>query len=995
MDIVWKKLPALLLLAGAWVTPNLTFAQTADEKIKPALQAELQAAPQAPHPIWIMLADQVDVPAMEQGLIRRNASLEMRSLELITALQAKAAATQPAMLAVLQAMPGVQNVRPYWIMNAIFADATADAVQELSRRPEIAWIEVDSRITFENESETFSPAPPSLDNVENGLQAIGAPEMWALGYSGYGRKALIIDTGQDAAHPALHNQFTYHYNPMSLSWRSFSGPLDCDIHGTHVTGIVLGLDRIAQDTVGVAFGAQWMGGIGLGGDCPDGTSISGLTNMLQWAVDPDGNPATIDDRPDVINNSWASGFASCGSLDIRQLYDALYAVGIAVIFSAGNDGPDPQTITAPKMNNWGLVRLFAVGNLNANTPGFPISGSSSRGPSICGGTGSLLIKPEVSAPGSSVRSSVAGGGYGNLSGTSMASPHVAGAVLLLKEAFPYLTGEELMLALYYTCTDLGPEGEDNDYGMGIINLPAAYQYLIDQGNEPVPPVTAGNDIALLRVTTPEFDCGGAVSPLLLVENNGADTIYTADIRMSIESQPSLAMEFHWEGELAPKQRMELEAPDFALPAGYHVLVVNITQSNGVADARSLDNQLKEEVHVLDADKIPAMVAGSAPACAGGAALVQSMFEGAGRVRWYDAEEAGVLLGEGPSILVDVADAPQTVYAQVTPQVFTGRQSNDGGAAQWSTTPEGLEFDVFTDCRLLSVKAYAEEAGGRLLSLVKPSGLTINKVVQVQAGEQRINLDILLEPGEGYRLELKGGKALQFNLGGNTYPYTVPNVLSIQRSTTGTLQYYYFYDWEVEYNYFCGRTPVEIGVLDTANPILAAFSPADTTINLASGNNELAFTSLSENAVSWFWDFGDGTNSMEQNPLHAYGDTGAYQVSLTVVGAEGCSHSVLGQVQVEEGTTTGVAAPESRQQLSVYPNPAQDVVYIGFSNTQPGIVECTLFGLLGRPVMVWKEERVSTGQNVLELSVAGLPVGVYVLVVQTENGPLAQPLVINR
>lgn len=55
----------------------------------------------------------------------------------------------------------------------------------------------------------------------------------------------------------------------------------------------------------------------------------------------------------------------------------------------------------------------------------------------------------------------------------------------------------------------------------------------------------------------------------------------------------------------------------------------------------------------------------------------------------------------------------------------------------------------------------------------------------------------------------------------------------------------------------------------------------------------------------------------------------------------------------------------------------------------------VIGLLGRPVMVWKEERVSTGQNVLELSVAGLPVGVYVLVVQTENGPLAQPLVINR
>ncbi|MCB0564096.1 MAG: S8 family serine peptidase, partial [Phaeodactylibacter sp.] len=80
----------------------------------------------------------------------------------------------------------------------------------------------------------------------------------------------------------------------------------------------------------------------------------------------------------------------------------------------------------------------------------------------------------------SIRSCLAGGGYASWDGTSMAAPHVTGAVLLLKEAFPYLPGEELMLALYFSCTDLGAPGEDNNYGMGLINVPAAYQYLIDQ-----------------------------------------------------------------------------------------------------------------------------------------------------------------------------------------------------------------------------------------------------------------------------------------------------------------------------------------------------------------------------------------------------------------------------------------------------------------------------------------------------------------------------------
>ena len=69
----------------------------------------------------------------------------------------------------------------------------------------------------------------------------------------------------------------------------------------------------------------------------------------------------------------------------------------------------------------------------------------------------------------------------------MAAPHVSGALLLLKEAFPNLSGEALMLALYYTCTDLGIPGEDNNYGMGVISLPAAYEYLIQRGHTPTPP----------------------------------------------------------------------------------------------------------------------------------------------------------------------------------------------------------------------------------------------------------------------------------------------------------------------------------------------------------------------------------------------------------------------------------------------------------------------------------------------------------------------------
>ncbi|RMH81501.1 MAG: hypothetical protein D6681_18105, partial [Calditrichaeota bacterium] len=128
---------------------------------------------------------------------------------------------------------------------------------------------------------------------------------------------------------------------------------------------------------------------------------------------------------------------------------------------------------------------------------YPIASFSSRGPVIPNcitGVPSLDIKPEASAPGVNVRSSLPGGNFGTLSGTSMACPHVVGAIALLKQAHPTMTGHELKMALYNTAVDLGTPGEDNDYGMGIIDVWAAHMSLADP-TDPNPPtnVTAYSD----------------------------------------------------------------------------------------------------------------------------------------------------------------------------------------------------------------------------------------------------------------------------------------------------------------------------------------------------------------------------------------------------------------------------------------------------------------------------------------------------------------------
>ncbi len=151
--------------------------------------------------------------------------------------------------------------------------------------------------------------------------------------------------------------------------------------------------------------------------------------------------------------------------------DACEAVGVVIVFSAGNDGSMGPGRPADRATN--EYNACSVGAVDANTPGWPIAFFSARGPSYCTPDGGPAIKPEVAAPGFEVRSSYPGGGYIHASGTSMASPHVNGVVALMLEACPYLTVNEVKQILYDTAVDLGIPGNDNDYGWGMIDALAA------------------------------------------------------------------------------------------------------------------------------------------------------------------------------------------------------------------------------------------------------------------------------------------------------------------------------------------------------------------------------------------------------------------------------------------------------------------------------------------------------------------------------------------
>ncbi len=530
-----RRIASLLLLA-VLLLPTVLFAAA---EVSPRLARALDQAEKDNSMVraLVFLDDQVDMATLDKFLYQTEATLEERSFTVITSLQDKARETQGRLAAKLQSKSSVEvkEWQSYWVVNMFVVEAAPEVLYELSRDAQVALMDIDAVLTYDKPVGFSRITGDKANSSETGLKAIKADLMWKAGYTGAGRLVMGMDTGVNGSHPALSYKWRGNTRPGSEAWidpaYGTTTPNDGDAsysHGTHTMGTMCGLDPSTNDTIGVAFNAEWIASNSLMGGSPH-TSRS--IASFQWAMDPDNNPATVSDMPDAINNSWYDPSDSdCATSAYYQLFQNVEASGIAIVFSAGNSGPGSSTITTPKNININLVNVWATGAVDGNTAGFPITSFSSRGPSSCGGTGSLLIKPEASAPGNNVRSSQFSNQYGTLSGTSMAAPHVAGAIALLREAHPTITGYEAKMALYNTAVDLGDPGEDNVYGMGIIDVYAAHMSLADP-DDPNPPedFTVYSDY-----TTPNSIVLNWTDPATYVSN---DPLVNFQLKISRDGSP--------------------------------------------------------------------------------------------------------------------------------------------------------------------------------------------------------------------------------------------------------------------------------------------------------------------------------------------------------------------------------------------------------------------------------------------------------------------------
>lgn len=454
------------------VEPKSPTASLAADVIDPPLRAALTAPGAGPTQFVVEFAGPAGLQT-SPAAAATDADWGERGAQVVAALQQNAAQAQATARALL-----IQRGIPYrdlWIFNALAVAGTWSDAQSLAAQPNVTRVRLPRRYPLhmpvvvqpagwpaQEDKPPFdasaSPLFASLGAIDThggpalpwGLTKIRADRVWdELGARGEGIVIGSIDTGARVTHGALANQyrgnlgngrFIHHYN-----WFDPEGdpaPFDNVGHGTHTLGTILGDDG-GEYRIGVAPGATWIAAKGCASNwCTD----VDLALAGQWMLAPtrlDGSQPDPSRRPHIVNNSWG---ADAWDPFYQAVVSAWRAAGIYPVFSIGNAGPSCDSAGSPGTYNTAL-------GVGATTSSDQIAAFSSRGPSRDPATPGA-IKPDLSAPGESVLSALAerDDEYGYLSGTSMAAPHVVGAIALMWSASPSLIGQLVLTTQILTST---------------------------------------------------------------------------------------------------------------------------------------------------------------------------------------------------------------------------------------------------------------------------------------------------------------------------------------------------------------------------------------------------------------------------------------------------------------------------------------------------------------------------------------------------------------
>lgn len=343
-------------------------------------------------------------------------------------------------------------------------------------------------------------SPVKIDLIDS-VNEIGASKAWTrisasgLPVDGTGIRVGIIDSGIDYRHPDLGGCFGPKCKVLGGYdfFNNDTDPLDENGHGTHVAAIVGGRGAYIEQATGASKSIMGVApGVSLVAlkvfGSASSTSVSTIIAAVEACVDPngDGDPS---DKLDVCNMSLGARGGSPDDI-LSTAVDKAVQAGVVMVVAAGNEGPGDQSISSPgtARNAITVAASCKDGDISGYCSRGRIATFSSRGPIP---NFPSIVKPNISAPGVNICAAAATGAtipsrqpcldkmHVQLSGTSMATPHIAGAVALLRQAHPSLSPAEIKDVLMAGATDLKLPIEAQ--GAGVVNIAASLDILGEEG----------------------------------------------------------------------------------------------------------------------------------------------------------------------------------------------------------------------------------------------------------------------------------------------------------------------------------------------------------------------------------------------------------------------------------------------------------------------------------------------------------------------------------
>ncbi|WP_203864314.1 S8 family serine peptidase [Plantactinospora endophytica] len=425
--------------------------------------------------LFVVLKEQVDLTGVATGQTG-PAGREARGREVYRRLVETADRSQADLRRDLDRLR--LDHTPYYLVNAVEVEGGSAVRAWLSRRADVDRVLVSQRLRPlpAGGSPTRGDQPAPTAPIWS-LRTIGADRVWSqLGVDGSGVVVGGSDSGVDGRHPALSAGFRGGDDSWYDPWNGSRSPTDLGGHGTHTLATAVG-----DQQVGVAPGAQWVGCVNLDRNLGNPARYLDCLQFMLAPFPPGADPFTAgrpERAPQVLTNSWSCpAIEGCARDTLQPATSAFAAAGVFFVAAAGNTGSFCGSVDDPPAPYPDVLTVGAVDRQRRVTP------FSSRGPTPGG-----LTKPDLVAPGEEVLSALPGGGYGTLSGTSMATPHLAGVVALMWSANPALVGdlETTRRILLDTATPAEPTfrsrqsadtcgSEGNITGAGLVDAYAAVQ----------------------------------------------------------------------------------------------------------------------------------------------------------------------------------------------------------------------------------------------------------------------------------------------------------------------------------------------------------------------------------------------------------------------------------------------------------------------------------------------------------------------------------------